>query len=151
MVHEANVKRAASEKQLKEAQGKVPEAFLGKFHFLLPLIHVFFYAPPPWLPDRCPASRSDGAQDSGVDLDALFSEPPASPSAAAFGQQGRLQAPQPQQEPEQRAAIPALLGFHPARVQRGARGELTLVPTVELVLVFFFLPAVSFLPVLTSP
>lgn len=129
MVHEANVKRAASEKQLKEAQGKVPEAFLGDFHFLLLLIHVFFCAPPPppWLPDRCPASRSDGAEDSGVDLDAIFSQPPASPSAAALGQQGHPQAPQPQpqQEPEQRAPIATLLGFHPACVQRGARGELT--------------------------
>lgn len=31
MVREANVKRAAAEKQLKEAQGKVCEAFLALF------------------------------------------------------------------------------------------------------------------------
>lgn len=31
MVREANVKRAAAEKQLKEAQGKVCEAFLPLF------------------------------------------------------------------------------------------------------------------------
>lgn len=34
MVREANVKRAAAEKQLKEAQGKVCEAFLAWFDFI---------------------------------------------------------------------------------------------------------------------
>lgn len=38
MVREANVKRAASEKQLKEAQGKVCGTCLGVLEFLLPRI-----------------------------------------------------------------------------------------------------------------
>lgn len=42
MVREANVKRAAAEKQLKEAQGKVCGAFLGLFDFLLPRIIFSF-------------------------------------------------------------------------------------------------------------
>lgn len=46
MVREANVKRAAAEKQLKEAQGKVCEAFLGLFDFLLPRIIFSFLLRP---------------------------------------------------------------------------------------------------------
>lgn len=43
MVREANVKRAAAEKQLREAQGKVCEAFLGLFDFIL-LESLFFFS-----------------------------------------------------------------------------------------------------------
>lgn len=43
MVREANVKRAAAEKQLREAQGKVCEAFLGLFGFIL-LESLFFFS-----------------------------------------------------------------------------------------------------------
>lgn len=128
MVREANVKRAAAEKQLKEAQGKVCGAFLALCEFLHP--GLIFSRLRPCLPDRRPSSRSDGAQDSGVDLDALLAQPPAPPSAAVSEHQGRLQAPQPQQEHEQHHCIPSwksrtFLRLHPAGVQRGARGKLT--------------------------
>lgn len=45
MVRDANVKRAAAEKQLKEAQGKVCEAFLGLFDFLPGIIFSFLMYP----------------------------------------------------------------------------------------------------------
>lgn len=85
------------------------------------------------LPDRCPASRGDGAQDAGVDVDAFLTEPPAAPSAAVFGKQGSVQTrrrPHPEQEHEQRLSILArktrtFLGSHSACGQRGTRGNRT--------------------------
>lgn len=41
MVREANVKQAAAEKQLKEAQGKVGFVFVVLFHYY-PLQHNYF-------------------------------------------------------------------------------------------------------------
>lgn len=86
MVNEANVKQAGAEKQLKEAQGKVSEfSFLSLQHHegfkdsLAPffILHYDFS-----VSDRCPPSRGDSTQNSGVDLDTLFTKPPA-PSTAA--------------------------------------------------------------------
>lgn len=93
------------------------------------LSHFFFCVR---LPDRCSASRGDGAQDSGVDINTFFTKPPAASTAAVFRNQGSIQTrwgPHPQQEHERCLSTltwktRTFLSFHSACGQRGTRGNL---------------------------
>lgn len=114
MVREANVKQAAAEKRLKEAQGKVGRAAFHLKHdasthrhlvysFLFNVLIDTFVPNSPlfFLPDRCSASRGDCAQNPGADVHALLPQPPAAPSAAVCRDPGVVQTrrgPCPQQE-----------------------------------------------------
>lgn len=148
MVRDANVKQAASEKQLKEAQGKVCEVSLKKkkiktvknrnlswirtvfFHIVeghkiaSNYQYLIFFCV--WLADWCSASRSDGTQDSGVDVHTFFTKSPAASTAAVFRYQGIVQIAHPEQERQR--CISTLTckkrSFHSACVQRGPRGKL---------------------------
>lgn len=92
-----------------------------------------------WLPDWCSPSGGDGAQDSGVDINAFITKPSAASTAAVFRYQGSIQThwgPQPQQECEWCPSAltwktRTFLGLHSLRGQRGTRGQLNDVCTLD--------------------
>ncbi len=84
MVREANVKQAAAEKQLKEAQGKVPSHSFCLTLCSLQTLNTSV------LSDWRPAGGGLCSENPGVDLYALLPEPPAPPSAAVAGLQSGL-------------------------------------------------------------
>lgn len=98
------------------------------------MINITFFCV--WLADWCSASRSDGTQDSGVDVHTFFTKSPAASTAAVFRYQGIVQIAHTEQECQW--CISTLTckkrSFHSACVQRGPRGKLKF---LQLSLLYF--------------